>query len=81
MLDVQGALARWVEQGVAPDTITATKYRDDKPREGVAMSRALCPYPKRAHYNGAGDPAQESSFSCIEGARYPSPLPSTAYLR
>jgi hypothetical protein len=38
--------------------------------------------PKRAHYNGAGDPAQESSFSCIEeGARYPSPLPSTAYLR
>jgi hypothetical protein len=34
----------------------------DKPREGVAMSRALCPYPKRAHYNGAGDPPEESSF-------------------
>jgi hypothetical protein len=33
VLDVQGALERWVEQGVAPDTITATKYRDDKHRE------------------------------------------------
>ena len=80
-LDVQGALERWLEQGVAPDTITATKYREDKPHDGVAISRALCPYPKRAHYNGAGDPAEQSSFSCSEGARYPSPLPSTAYLR
>ena len=56
VLDVQGALEKWVEQGVAPETITATKYRDDKPAEGVMMSRPLCPYPKRARYDGAGDP-------------------------
>jgi hypothetical protein len=31
------------------------------------MSHALCPYPKRVHYNGAGDPAEGSSFSCTEG--------------
>ncbi len=81
VLDVQGALEKWVEQGVAPDTITATKYRDDNPTEGVMMSRPLCPYPKRAHYNGAGDPAEASSFSCVEAARYPNPLPAAAYLR
>ena len=80
-LDVQGALEKWVEQGIAPETITATKYRDDKSAEGVMMSRPLCPYPKRAHYNGAGDPAEASSFSCTDGARYPNPLPAAAYLR
>jgi feruloyl esterase len=81
VLDVQGALERWVEDGVAPQTIGAIKYRDDKPAEGVESSRALCPYPKRAHYNGTGDPAEASSFSCVEAARYPSPLPAAAYLR
>jgi feruloyl esterase len=45
------------------------------------MSRPLCPYPKRAHYNGAGDPAEASSFSCVEAGRYPNPQPAAAYLR
>jgi feruloyl esterase len=81
VLDVQGALERWVEQGIAPDTIAATKYRDDKPSDGVEMSRALCPYPKRADYDGSGDPAKASSFSCVEATRYPSPLPAASYLR
>ncbi len=80
LLDLQGALEKWVEQGVAPETIAATKYRDDKPAEGAMMSRPLCPYPKRAHYNGAGDPAAASSFSCVEAARYPNPLPAAGYL-
>jgi feruloyl esterase len=81
VLDLQGALERWVEQGVAPETIAATKYKDDKPAEGVAMRRLLCMYPKRAHYNGSGDPTDPSSFSCVEGARYPNALPAAAYLR
>jgi feruloyl esterase len=81
VLDGQGALERWVEQGVAPETIAAVKYRDDKPAQGVVMSRALCPYPKRAHYLGAGNPSEASSFSCVEGARYPNPTPAAAYLR
>ncbi len=81
VLDVQSALEKWVEQGVAPETIAATKYREDKPAEGMMMSRPLCPYPKRAHYNGAGDPAEASSFSCVEATRYPNPLPAAAYLR
>jgi feruloyl esterase len=81
VLDAEGTLERWVEQGVAPETIAAVKYRDDKPAEGAAMGRPLCPYPKRAHYNGAGDPAEASSFSCVEGARYPNPKPAAVYLR
>jgi len=80
VLDVQGALEKWVEEGMAPETIAATKHQDDKPAAGVSMSRPLCPYPKRAHYNGAGDPAEASSFSCVEGLRYPKPLPAAAYL-
>jgi len=81
VLGLQAALEKWVEQAIAPDTIDAVKYRDDKSSEGVAMSRPLCPYPKRAHYSGAGDPAAASSFSCVDGARYPDPLPAAAYLR
>jgi feruloyl esterase len=81
VLDVEGALEKWVEQGVAPETIAATKRRDDKPAEAVTMSRPLCPYPKRAHYDGSGDPAEASSFSCVEATRYPNPLPAAAYLR
>ena len=81
VLDVQGALEKWVEQGVAPETIAATKYHDDEPSEGVMMSRPLCPYPKRAHYDGKGDPAAAASFTCVEVGRYPNPLPGAAYLR
>jgi feruloyl esterase len=81
VLDVQGALERWVEQGIAPDTIAATKYHDDKLSEGVEMRRALCRYPKRADYDGASDPADASSFSCVEATRYPSPLPAASYCR
>jgi feruloyl esterase len=80
-LDVQGALERWVEQDVPPETIAATKYRDDNSSQGVAMTRPLCAYPKRAHYLGNGDAAQASSFACVEGARYPNPLPAADYLR
>lgn len=45
------------------------------------MSRPLCPYPKRAHYDGKGDPAAAASFTCVEVGRYPNPLPGAAYLR
>jgi hypothetical protein len=41
--DLLKALERWVEQGVAPDKIIATKYFDDDPKKGVAFQRPLCP--------------------------------------
>ncbi|MBZ5694861.1 MAG: tannase/feruloyl esterase family alpha/beta hydrolase [Acidobacteriia bacterium] len=62
--DVVLALDRWVEQGVAPDQIIATGFVDGNPAKGVAMTRPLCPYPKEAHYKGAGDTNVAANFVC-----------------
>jgi feruloyl esterase len=37
--DVVSALAHWVEDGVAPDALTATLYHDNDPSKGVASER------------------------------------------
>jgi len=81
VLDTQAALESWVEQGAAPATIAATKFRNDKAADGVEMSRPLCPYPQVAHYKGEGNPADAASFTCAAGKRYSTPLPAAAYLR
>jgi feruloyl esterase len=61
------ALEQWVETGTAPASITATKYKGDNPRQGVQMTRPLCPYPQVAQYKGTGDTNDARSFVC---ARY-----------
>jgi feruloyl esterase len=53
------ALERWVEQGVAPESIEARGTSPDTP-----LSRKLCPYPLVARYDGRGDPNRSTSFSC-----------------
>ena len=62
--DTLMALERWVEQGVAPARIVATKYRDDDPARGVLMQRPLCPYPQQAKWDGRGLTDQATSFRC-----------------
>lgn len=62
--DVVMALDRWVEHGVAPAKIVATRYVDNNPATGVEMTRPLCPYPEQARYHGSGEPNQASSFTC-----------------
>ena len=81
VLDTQSALEKWVEDKTPPSTINATKFRDDKPANGVQISRPLCPYPQQARYKGAGDPDDSGSFSCADGHRYTVSLPASAYLR
>lgn len=61
------ALEAWVEQGIAPDKIIAAKYINNKPEEGVAMTRPLCPYPQVVTYKGTGSTAKAENFSCVEG--------------
>jgi feruloyl esterase len=59
------ALERWVERGVAPSRIIATKYKvDNAPASGVIRTRPLCPYPQVAVYNGSGSTDEAANFTC-----------------
>jgi hypothetical protein len=62
--DIFAALAHWVEDGVAPEQVIATKYVDNDSSKGIAMQRPLCPYPQKAWYKGDGDTNQASNFTC-----------------
>jgi feruloyl esterase len=55
--DALTALEQWVERGVAPTTMLATK-------QGSPLSRPLCVYPELPRYKGTGDPNAASSFEC-----------------
>ena len=66
--DLNQALERWVEKGIAPDKLIATKFVDDKAEQGVAMTRRLCPYPGAATYKGAGETNDAANFECTHDA-------------
>lgn len=48
----------WVEKGEAPERVIVSKTEKDK----VLMTRPVFPYPRKAIYDGKGDPLVESSF-------------------
>lgn len=50
--NVLTAMIRWVEQGIAPETITGTKFVNDTPALGVDTKRARCRYSLRHVYLG-----------------------------
>jgi hypothetical protein len=62
--DLTLALERWVEQGVAPDKIIATKRQGANP-EAPRRTRPLCPYPQMAHYRGGGSADDAANFDCV----------------
>ena len=55
------ALARWVEQGVAPAAIVATTMKDG----AVVRQRPICLYPRQARYKGSGDINVAANFTCL----------------
>ncbi|PSN69985.1 putative ferulic acid Esterase/Feruloyl esterase [Corynespora cassiicola Philippines] len=57
------ALMRWVEEGVAPDWITSTKFVNDTIELGVRRQRKLCPYPGRARFV-SGDVDLAENWEC-----------------
>jgi feruloyl esterase len=66
--DIQKALEAWVERGIAPDRIIATKYTDDAATtRTILLQRPLCPYPKVAQYKGHGDTNDAKNFACRDG--------------
>jgi feruloyl esterase len=60
--DFFGALDAWVENGAAPDRITASRIREGR----VDMTRPLCPYPQVAAWDGEGNPDDAASYACRE---------------
>src|SRR5262249_56041862 len=64
VFDTVAPLVKWVEQGVAPERITATKYNGDNPANGVAMTRPLCPFPQFAEHKGKGSTNAAENFVC-----------------
>jgi hypothetical protein len=62
--DMVAALEQWVEKGVAPARIIATKYMSDDKTKGVAITRPLCPFPQVAKYKGSGEVTDAANFSC-----------------
>lgn len=57
---VVNAVMRWVEDGVAPEKIVATKFSSGVP----VRSRPLCVWPAEAVYMGSGDINAADSFRC-----------------
>lgn len=55
--DMLGALVDWVEEGKAPEAVTAHRSAP------ADQTRPLCPYPSHARYVG-GDPGKADSFRC-----------------
>ena len=54
-------LVKWVEQGIAPDSIVVS----GKPG-GIAVQRPVCPYPQVARYRGSGEMNAAASFICAD---------------
>ncbi len=75
------ALRRWVDQGVAPDRLIATKYNGDAKANGVAITRPLCPFPKVARFKGAGDKNNVENFDCVVDNNHDNPEAAPRYLR
>lgn len=65
--DMGRALERWVEDGVAPEQVIATKYKSgSNPPNGVARTRPLCPYPQIARWKGSGSTDDAANFVCTK---------------
>jgi feruloyl esterase len=58
--DMLWSLIDWVERGRAPQRIVGTRFESD----AVRFTRALCPFPQAAVYDGKGDPNAAASYAC-----------------
>ena len=64
--DMLWSLIDWVEKGRAPARIEAARVADDK----LTFTRPLCAFPRRARYDGKGDPKSAASFVCVTEPDY-----------
>jgi feruloyl esterase len=62
-IDPLTALEQWVETGLAPEALLATKL------DGAGQTagrRPICAYPQAVQHDGRGDPKDPTSFRCAE---------------
>jgi feruloyl esterase len=63
-------LVRWVEEGIAPDTLLGTHFKsqkvDGKKVKVADMQRRHCRYPYRTTYLGKGDYKNPDSWTCVK---------------
>jgi len=59
--DLLPDLEAWVERGVAPARVVASRIVDGK----TERTRPLCPYPQVARYAGQGSIDEAASFRCV----------------
>lgn len=59
--DLFAPLMQWVEEGIAPDSVLASRRIDGK----VVRTRPLCPYPQVARYKGNGSIDDAANFACV----------------
>jgi Tannase and feruloyl esterase len=64
------SLQQWVEKGVSPDTLIATRNVNDDPAKPVEMTRPLCAYPAVATWKGSGDPNQAVNWRCMKQSSF-----------
>lgn len=65
--DLTLALEKWVEEGIGPAEIIATRMpsANGTPKR----TRPLCPYPQVARYTGNGSTDEAPNFKCVAGPR------------
>lgn len=63
--DALSALENWVENGIAPDSIMASKIEGGT----TTRTRPLCVYPEVAHFDGSGDSNDGRNFYCAAPAQ------------
>jgi feruloyl esterase len=57
VFDTLAAMEQWIEKGIPPASMIATKAN-------APISRPLCPYPQVARYKGSGDTNKAENFAC-----------------
>jgi len=63
--DMQAALERWVEKGIAPGTIIGEKRRNDlDPTSPLLRAMPICVWPKAPRYLGKGSTNDAANFTC-----------------
>ncbi|KAM0327133.1 hypothetical protein ACHAQA_006264 [Verticillium albo-atrum] len=59
------AMVRWVEEGIAPESVVGTAFVNRTQSAGVDYKRRHCRYPARTMYKGPGSPKDIDSWECV----------------